>query len=475
MMSKSHKATSIIASLRRPHVVRSLGPVLAKPTANSFHASAATQTDGVFHGLEDKRQPMPWIEAFTRQQQGLPAHRSSDTDKERDLTPKKMSDSYHRVVLPLKKDPWLSDTYVNSSGHIRLGTLFMDLDALSGIIVYKHTGPGVTTVTAALDRITIAHPLTEICDLEYSGQVTYASGRSSVEITCKVAKAREEGEPSKPEDVLLTCTFTMVALDPNTRKPVAIPKLEPTNEEEEKIFKAGEQKSLAKKETSKVSLLQTEPNDAESALIHQIWLRQLAYHDPNNDLRQPSNVIAMSKTQVSTAAIMQPQFRNRHQVMVFGGFHLKQTFELAFCCAASFAHARPTFISADPCTFRNPVPIGSVLYLTATVAYTDPPLLEEDGTEPGFPDPKNPMTRVHIRVDSKVRDVEHGVAKPTGQFNYTFSVPKNLKVLPHTYEEYMVYIDARRRVSLGDSQRKEESKAFSEKRPEASGDVNLIG
>lgn len=61
--------------------------------------------------------------------------------------------------------------------------------------------------------------------------------------------------------------------------------------------------------------------------------------------------------------------------MIFGGFHLKQTFELAFCCAASFGHARPTFISADPCTFRNPVPVGSVLYLTATVAYTDPPLV----------------------------------------------------------------------------------------------------
>lgn len=61
--------------------------------------------------------------------------------------------------------------------------------------------------------------------------------------------------------------------------------------------------------------------------------------------------------------------------MIFGGFHLKQTFELAFCCAASFAHARPTFISADPCTFRNPVPVGSVLYLTATIAYTDPPLV----------------------------------------------------------------------------------------------------
>lgn len=66
--------------------------------------------------------------------------------------------------------------------------------------------------------------------------------------------------------------------------------------------------------------------------------------------------------------------------MIFGGFHLKQTFELAFCCAASFAHARPTFISADPCTFRNPVPVGSVLYMTATVAYTDPPLVKSSSS-----------------------------------------------------------------------------------------------
>ncbi|KAK6948735.1 hypothetical protein Daesc_010505 [Daldinia eschscholtzii] len=373
---------------------------------------------------------MPWIEAWKLQQEGKDIASDEAQSQERDLTPKKMSDSYHRVVLPLGRDPWLSDTYINSSGHIRLGTIFMDLDALSGIIVYKHTGPGVAVVTAALDRITIAHPLTEICDLEYSGQVTYASGRSSVEITCKVARARDEGEPSKPEDVLLTCTFTMVALDPKTKKPVHIPRLEYSTPEEERIFKAGEAKALAKKQKLKTSLLETEPNDPESALIHKIWLRQLAYHDPNNPLRQPKNVIAMSKTQLSTASIMQPQYRNRHQTMIFGGFHLKQTFELAFCCAASFAHARPTFISADPCIFRNPVPVGSVLYLTATIVYTDPPVLEEDGSEPRQKDSEKPVTRLHVRVDSKVRDVEHGNAKPTGQFNYTFSVPKDVKVLP---------------------------------------------
>lgn len=332
----------------------------------------------------------------------------------------------------------------------------MDLDALSGIVIYKHTGHGVTTVTAAVDRIELAHPLTEIADLEYSGMVTYAAGGSSAEITCKVARARGEGEPSRPEDVLLTCTFTMVALDPLTRRPTAIPRLVCETPEQEALFEAGAAKSLAQRAERKVSLLEVEPDDEESALIHRIWLRQLAYHDPSVALRQPRNVQAMHSTQLSTAAIMQPQYRNRHQTMIFGGYHLKQTFELAFCCAASFAHARPTFVSADPCTFRNPVPVGSVLYLTATVAYTDPAVVEEDedkdadaaGATAGSGNAP-PLTRVHVRVDSKVREMEHGTACVTGQFHYTFTVPRDVRVLPHTYEEYMRYIDARRRVRAG--------------------------
>lgn len=96
----------------------------------------------------------------------------------------------------------------------------MDLDALSGVIAYKHTGESVTTVTAAVDRITINHPLKEICDLELSGQVTFATGRSSMEISLQVAKAPEEGQTVKKEDVLLTCAFTMVSLDPSTKKSV---------------------------------------------------------------------------------------------------------------------------------------------------------------------------------------------------------------------------------------------------------------
>ena len=154
---------------------------------------------------------------------------------------------------------------------------------------------------------------------------------------------------------------------------------------------------------------------------------------------------------MQSTSIMQPQYRNRHNFMIFGGFLLKQTFELAFSCSAAFSHSRPTFVSLDPSTFDNPVPVGSVLYLTATVSYTDPPLikasdLHNDGTAPRASNEASNFTRVQVRVDSKVRNVEHGETKPTGQFNYTFLVERDIKIMPQTYSEFMMWIDARRRV-----------------------------
>ena len=339
----------------------------------------------------------------------------------------------------------------------RLGTLFMDLDALSGIVAYRHTGESVTTVTAAVDRIAIKNPPIEICDLELSGQVTF-TGRSSMEIQMQVAKVPAKGEHVKSEDVLMTCAFTMVSLDPSTKKSVAISPVLVETAEEKRLFALGEKNYNAKKALAKKALRKQAPNDEESDLIHAMWLRQLEYHDPNVSTRRPENVVYMDSTVMHSSQIMQPQYRNRHNFMIFGGFLLKQTFELAFCCAAAFSHSRPRFLSLDPSTFENPVPVGSVLYLTATVAYTDPPLVtlarsrestskggDGEGAEitDGKTDAK--FTRVQIRVDSKVRNVEHGETKPTGQFNYTFLVEKEIKVMPRGYHEFMIWIDARRR------------------------------
>jgi acyl-coenzyme A thioesterase 9 len=170
----------------------------------------------------------------------------------------------------------------------------------------------------------------------------------------------------------------------------------------------------------------------------------LTLADPNDPVRQPENIYFMDSTVLRTASIMQPQFRNRHHFMIFGGFLLKQSFELAFCCAASFTHCRPTFVSLDPSTFHNPVPVGSILYMTATVVYTDPPMVYAAGEKASVGENQH-YTRVQVRVDTKVRNVEHGETKPTGEFHYTFNVDKDIRVMPRTYSEFMMYLDARRR------------------------------
>ena len=167
----------------------------------------------------------------------------------------------------------------------------MDLDALSGVVAYKHTGEAVMTVTAAVDRITIKHPLHHICDLELSGQVTFATGRSSMEISLQVAKAPEKGQQVKEEDVLMTCAFTMVALDPGTKKPMAISPLQLNTAEERRLFALGEKNLVEKKLKAKRALRKQTPNDEESDLIHAIWLRQLEYHGNGLPSAHPSTFL----------------------------------------------------------------------------------------------------------------------------------------------------------------------------------------
>ena len=67
-----------------------------------FHISPRWQTDGVFKELTEMRVRTPWIEALRKkEEEGIDPTRRSDTPatpSNRDLTPKRMSDSYHRVV-----------------------------------------------------------------------------------------------------------------------------------------------------------------------------------------------------------------------------------------------------------------------------------------------------------------------------------------------------------------------------------------
>jgi acyl-coenzyme A thioesterase 9 len=143
--------TSVDYRLLRAVLRQHIGKVhrIQRVSKRPFHSSTPRRTDGVYKQLTEMRVRTPWIEALrkSRDTGSQSAAAASDPPKP-DLTPKKMADSHFSFVLPLAQDPWLLDTYANSSGQLRTGALLMDLDALSGVVAYKHTGEGVSTVTA---------------------------------------------------------------------------------------------------------------------------------------------------------------------------------------------------------------------------------------------------------------------------------------------------------------------------------------
>ncbi|KAF3229070.1 Acyl-coenzyme A thioesterase 9, mitochondrial [Orbilia oligospora] len=351
------------------------------------------------------------------------------------LTPKRMTDSYSSYTLEFGKDEWLVDAYVNSTGQLRLGTIFMDLDALAGVVAYKHAGEGQTIVTAAVDRISLLYHPTSFCDMELRGMVTWTSGRSSMEISLEVV-ALEENK------TILTCQFTMVALDPVTKKATAVNPLIVETAEENRIFARGEERNRFKRALASTSLEKQAPNEEESNLIHTMWRESQRYKgkyhasDPGSGVEMPENIVYGSRLRLcnlSIETVTVPTYlgSDGKSYMIFGGLLLRNSFELAFCCAAAASHSRPRFLSMSPSVFRESVPVGGILYLTATVVYTEP--APAGGS------------RVQIRVDSKVRDVHHSSLRNTGTFTYTFDTEEEFKVLPKTYGEFVSYIDARRK------------------------------
>ncbi|KAK6524303.1 hypothetical protein TWF694_005956 [Orbilia ellipsospora] len=384
---------------------------------------------------------IPWLKALELKEKNSVVKMEANKSQ---LTPKRMSDSYSSYTLEFGKDEWLVDSYVNATGQLRLGNIFMDLDALSGVIAYKHAGEGYTIVTAAVDRISLLHPPTSFCDMELRGMVTWTSNRSSMEISLEVV-AKEENK------TVLTCQFTMVALDPFTKKATNINPLIAETAEEKRIFARGEERNKFKKALASTSLEKQAPNEEESNLIHKMWRQQQHYKgmyssnmsiltwrqklDPG--VGKPAKVMYMSDTEIQTTQIMQPQYRNRHSYMIFGGLLLRNTFELAFTCCAAASHSRPRFLSMSPSVFRESVPVGGILYLTAKVVHTD--------TAP------TGGTRVQVRVESKVRDVHHSSLRHTGTFTYTFDTEADFQVMPKTYGEFVSYIDARRKAEAEQS------------------------
>ncbi|AET40131.1 uncharacterized protein Ecym_5376 [Eremothecium cymbalariae DBVPG len=437
-----------------------------------------------------------WVNALNERKRQLAQGKIIDSYvynnvKSTEIGERTRQDSFSYLILRFKDDPLTADFYVNAAGRIRMGQIFQDLDALAGCIAYKHTAPSEPVmVTASVDRIYLLKPLDSVTDYNVvlSGSVVW-TGRSSMEIAIKASAVKgpipdtvSEGS-FRDEDTFLTASFTFVARNPETHKSLAINKLLPLNQQEWTDFKRAESHNAAKKlRAIGENLSNTPPTAEESSMIHKMWR---ASKEISKLESRPKNAAFMRETNLKSTMFMQPQYRNRHSYMIFGGYLMRQTFELAYCAASSISHTLPRFVSLDSTTFRAPVPVGSILHMDASVVYTehlhDGSSAAQAGSGSGsgaatqhqqqnplaaFQPPavnklssnkdhflSRPGTLIQVKVDTVVEELNPERKNKSGSFIYSFFTPLDdagttpgfATVVPETYSEMIEYVQGRRR------------------------------
>lgn len=392
-----------------------------------------------------------------------------------DVQNKKWTESYTYLMLLFKKDKWICDAYINSFGRLRIGKLFQDLDGLAGRIAYRHCSPSEPViVTASVDQICILKRIEKLEEYNFviSGSVAWA-GRSSMEIIMNGYVTKNDipevinFDTFSEKDIFLTASFTFVARDPLTHKSFEVNKLSVTNEDEKKKFMEADIRVQKKRDIAKTQEI-FQPTEQEYEIIHNLWkYSKDMIHGEATDQK----IIKMKDSKMYSNLLMQPQYRNRHSYMIFGGYILKESFELAYCTASNFCSSDARFISLDSTNFKCPVLVGSFLFMETTVVYTEPIEIYDCANDQikvvEFNNKKNSDvkgktktqakfgTLMQIKVVTKTKNLDDDEYKVSGTFIYSFydsANPKGNKnisfctVIPQTYNEMMEYIKGRRRV-----------------------------
>lgn len=334
------------------------------------------------HGMDSPmRRQLPWVDISKNPDDITELIKADPVKAEFLETPKDYApatrtpkDSITETVLPFNNDRWLLDAYIDSSGEsLRIGKVFQELDSMACVAAYNHCLPAKPMlVTAAVDHVSYEpNSHLGISDLRLAGKVIWA-GRSSMEVVVTAGPLRGH--------------FTFVALDRNTQKSMAVNQLTPETHEEQILYKRAE--SYSKFKRIPKDTLSLPPKVVHSSTATQI---------------------TTTATRAESTSVMHPQFRNIHHTMIFGGYLLQQTHDLAHACLFShFPHAK--FLSLDNTTFKRPVQVGAILKLVAHAVYAA-------------------GDRVVVRVEAECGD------KWTGCYVYSFNVGSEVEILPQTEQE----------------------------------------
>lgn len=403
-------------------------------------------------------------------------------DGDSKLPPRRMADSFCQVYLPFATNLALREEYVNVFGGLRFGKFLEDLDALAGSIAYAHCevtqvpdkldqpttkpnavgeAPRNVIVTASVDRLDLLSDVKRTDDIRMGGKVT-SVGKSSMEVTIRIEKALPSETGSASWALVAVAKFIMVARDPKTQKAVFVNPLIIETEEEKLLYQLALENKHRKTLESEMSLERFPPTSEESSFLHHLFLLAMRHSKPagagppapsaTNLGLETAPVVFMADYVLSSFHFCQPQERNIHHFM-FGGYLMREAFELAFTSASFFLQGRrPLFRALDDIHFRKSVPVGSILRFSAQVIYAGC-----EATNRAF----------QVRVVADVMNPkEHGMRSfvTTNVFYFTFEtiemMPRDEQVptpsnrflpvlVPRTYGEAMDYLAGKRRHERG--------------------------
>lgn len=331
---------------------------------------------------------------------------------------KRSGDSRHSKVMPFSSDSKLRDQHINIFGDLRFGLLLEELDKAAGRTAYTHAdglNKKLAIVTAACDRIDLIGPLKGDRDLRICGEVNWV-GRTSMEIRVSL-----ESKIDSEYEVVSLSYFIMVARFNNEAAPVN--QLLLNTEEEKQRFDEGEARQDHRRDMARNNFMRKAPNEDEGALLHDLFL-----NIKNNNI----SGVFMRDTYREATILMHLQDRNSHN-KIFGGYIMRQSFELAWNVAYLFCRKRPLFVCADRFNFYKPVEIGAIVSFQGMVIYTG-------------------ETSYIVEIIAEVINPNDEKTEVTNVAYFTFVAmePNNQQrkkvpaILPHTYEEGLKYLEGAR-------------------------------
>jgi acyl-CoA hydrolase len=127
-------------------------------------------------------------------------------------------------------------TDANFTGNVFGGAILADVDRVAFITAVRHAR--TTCVTASIDRVDFLRPVHVGDVVDFDARVTWA-GRTSMEIWVSVSAEPTSGGPRR---LVGEAFVTMVAVDPSGR-PVPVPPLALSSEEERRRFEEGRRRA----------------------------------------------------------------------------------------------------------------------------------------------------------------------------------------------------------------------------------------